>query len=315
MKVIDLVKTCVPAHLIRITGNPPNPVSGHSATNSLHGQTHPVVQRLERVALTDQAYPVRSSSTNSASTGMSFGPPPVQRDDDDDDDKDNEVPPTPSAYNPAAPAKPEKRVHRQKTPPPPEDVQSHPSGFPQAAPVAMPFGAGAVQPQRYGGPGMSAAHQPPLSPIGMGPGISPFAPKTPLSPIQTSFSGAPPRTGGAPLSPMITSIPTSIQGPASPIQASATPLAAPMGGYSGFQYTGNTGSQSGYNPSSQGPQAHQVHNQVYRPTEDEFSHQKGHVPQAAPSSKTGAPLRLEERARQIDKGVGKFGKWLEKKVG
>jgi hypothetical protein len=51
-----------------------------------------------------------------------------------------------------------------------------------------------------------------------------------------------------------------------------------------------------------------IHQQVYRPTEDEAAHHK---------AKAMKPPRgrLEQRAGQVEKGVGSLLKKLEKKIG
>lgn len=75
--------------------------------------TSPVVQKLENMAVSDPAYnnAGHSIGKNTSSAQLSSPAP----------DQNNASRSTPLAYNPAAPAAPEKRAHREKTPPPPEE--------------------------------------------------------------------------------------------------------------------------------------------------------------------------------------------------
>jgi len=119
----------------------------------------PVVQQLENAAISHQ--PHRTAST---STSQSFPPPPPNP------AHTNGTPgPTspaatqqtfaPVAYNPAAPAAPEQRMHREKTPPPP-DADSG---------TGLNGAAQHEQPGYYGGPPQG----------GFGPQSTPYMPGPP----------------------------------------------------------------------------------------------------------------------------------------
>jgi hypothetical protein len=77
---------------------------------------------------------------------------------------------------------------------------------------------------------------------------------------------------------------------------------APPGGYSQFQYNNSISNTQPLNND------YSIHQQVYRPTEDEAAHHK---------AKAMKPPRgkLEARAGQVEKGVGSLLKRLEKKIG
>ena len=95
--------------------------------------------------------------------------------------------------------------------------------------------------------------------------------------------------------------------------ASGHQAEAPEGGYSDFQYTSTSQQQQ---QQQQQPQANEydIHSQVYRPTEDEFNKKKpGKAGEAG--GQQSATGRLEERAGKVDKGVNRFFKKLEKKIG
>lgn len=80
---------------------------------------------------------------------------------------------------------------------------------------------------------------------------------------------------------------------------------APIGGYSNYQYNQPQVQQPGQ------ANEYDIHSQVYRPTEDEYSKHK-----PSKSSKPGKPTgRLEEGAERVDKGVNRFFKKLEKRIG
>lgn len=80
---------------------------------------------------------------------------------------------------------------------------------------------------------------------------------------------------------------------------------APIGGYSNYQYSQQQQQQPG-----QGNE-YDIHSQVYRPTEDEYTKRK-----PSKSSKPGKPTgRLEDGAERVDKGVNRFLKKIEKRIG
>lgn len=79
--------------------------------------------------------------------------------------------------------------------------------------------------------------------------------------------------------------------------------APPLGGYSGYHY-----GQPQHNATAGNP--YDVHNQVYRPTEQEH-HTHHHSKPARASSTQHKPSQAE----RLEKGVGKLFKKIEKKIG
>ena len=83
---------------------------------------------------------------------------------------------------------------------------------------------------------------------------------------------------------------------------------APVGGYSSYQYSQQPQHRQNHSPAND----YDIHSQVYRPTEEETRSHK-HKSSAADS---GPPTgRLEQQAGKVDKGVNRFFKKLEKKIG
>ncbi|KAL9578977.1 MAG: hypothetical protein Q9212_005377 [Teloschistes hypoglaucus] len=81
----------------------------------------------------------------------------------------------------------------------------------------------------------------------------------------------------------------------------------PVGGYSDYSYGQPHHHHHHHNDSNQ----YDVHSQVYRPTEDEAHRHKHHRP-----SDGGQPTgKLEQQAGRLDKGVNRFFKKLEKRIG
>ena len=84
----------------------------------------------------------------------------------------------------------------------------------------------------------------------------------------------------------------------------------PVGGYSNYNYT-QPHHHHHHHHSQQPESDFDVHSQVYRPTEAEAQHHKHHRP-----SDGGQPTgKLEQQAGKIDKGVNRFFKKLEKRIG
>ena len=81
-----------------------------------------------------------------------------------------------------------------------------------------------------------------------------------------------------------------------------------VGGYSDYQYNPQ---QSQHQHQAQGNE-YDIHSQVYRPTQEEASKHKPSKSSAAPGSPAG---RLDQGASKVDKGVNRFFKRLEKKIG
>ncbi|KAK4939151.1 hypothetical protein LTR10_020546 [Elasticomyces elasticus] len=82
----------------------------------------------------------------------------------------------------------------------------------------------------------------------------------------------------------------------------------PVGGYADYHY--GHGSQPQGQPQPQGAGTpYDIHNQVYRPTEEEHASHHHHKPSRSSSSQQ--PSGVE----RIEKGVGKFFKRIEKRIG
>lgn len=81
----------------------------------------------------------------------------------------------------------------------------------------------------------------------------------------------------------------------------------PVGGYSNHDYTQPHHHHHHQHDSNQ----YDIHSQVYRPTEEESHRHKNHKP-----SDGGQPTgKLEQQAGRLDKGVNRFFKKLEKRIG
>ncbi|KAL8736320.1 MAG: hypothetical protein Q9181_002498 [Wetmoreana brouardii] len=82
----------------------------------------------------------------------------------------------------------------------------------------------------------------------------------------------------------------------------------PVGGYSDYNYAQPHHHHHQHQHDSN---QYDVHNQAYRPTEEESHHHKHHRP-----SDGGQPTgRVEQHAGKLDKGVNRFFKKLEKRIG
>lgn len=94
-----------------------------------------------------------------------------------------------------------------------------------------------------------------------------------------------------------------------PQQQSPGQAQEPVGGYSDYNYSQSQ--QHHHHHSNQPDSGYDVHNQLYRPTQEEMHRHKQHRP-----SDGGQPTgRLEQQAGRLDKGVNRFFKKLEKKIG
>ncbi|MCJ1292423.1 hypothetical protein MMC34_003973 [Xylographa carneopallida] len=81
----------------------------------------------------------------------------------------------------------------------------------------------------------------------------------------------------------------------------------PVGGYSNYKYNNQQSYHHG------GDEDYSIHNQVYRPTEEESHGHGRHRPSdAGPGQQPG---RLEARAEKAEKGINSFLRKLEKKIG
>ena len=354
----------------------PAPTSATVPNPAPHaGLMSPVVQQLENVAFTDPAYhngQTRNSRTVSLSSPST---PPIA--------KQTSGNYAPLAYNPAAPAAPEPIKHREKTPPPPEDVpgtglaaaayqdQMHdyapqsPSSFPPPPPghPQSPLSYAGVQQAwhpslGYGSPSPSVGYAASSSSLTQGrrtssvssppPSLSHNTAGNPYVPQQKPSTGPPTQVSIAATSPQPQSMSLSRnsntpdpnahlygQG-TTPLESPATQILGasyvghqplqhyqpqyvdylnsrpqpppPIGGYSDYNYEQ---AQHHHRHHSQG-QNHDIYSQIYRPTEEEANSHGRRPSGAGPGQQPG---KLEQRAERVEKGVNRFLKKLEKKIG
>lgn len=289
----------------------------------------PIVQKLENVAISDPSYQ-QGRTRDSRTTTAAFPGPPISATPQSQESSNF----APMAYNPAAPAAPEAIKHREKTPPP-EDGAANPLAAAAASDQGQSFGPTYAQRGFSGPPGQPQSYfTGPPAPTPQQSVQSPYAQHfqntfaaPPTAATVASLYGQPPLSASVPPPPAYqqqapSQMPVTQYAnyPGSPNSAMATPgifspgvsspltspgiptPGAPPGGFSQFQYSNQISStQPLMNDYS-------IHQQVYRPTEDEAAHHK---------AKAMKPPRgrLEQRAGQVEKGVGSLLKKLEKKIG
>jgi hypothetical protein len=287
----------------------------------------PIVQKLENVAISDPSYQ-QGRTRDSRTTTAAFPGPPISATPQSEESSNF----APMAYNPAAPAAPEAIKHREKTPPP-EDGAANPLAAAAASDQGQTFGPTYPQ-QGFSGPlgqpqtsYFTGAPAPPPQQSVQSPFAQHFqntfaAPPTAAT-VAAPYGQAPPSATAPPAYQQQASshVPVTQYAnyPGSPNSAMTTPgiyspgvssplttpgfhaPGAPPGGYSQFQY----GSQINSTPLMND---YSIHQQLYRPTEEESAHHK---------AKALKPPRgkLEQRAGQVEKGVGSLLKKLEKKIG
>ncbi|MCJ1438278.1 hypothetical protein MMC27_007666 [Xylographa pallens] len=128
----------------------------------------------------------------------------------------------------------------------------------------------------------------------MGPGMTPMeSPATQI--LGNSYVAGPPQ-------------PLQHLQPQYPDYLSSRPQQAqPVGGYSDYNYNNQQPYHHG------GDEDYRIHNQVYRPTEEEsHGHGKHRPSNAGPGQQPG---KLEARAEKAEKGLNSFLRKLEKKIG
>lgn len=323
LQFVNGVRMVLPPSQVEILDEPgPPPPQQHPVVMSN------VVQKLESAAISDPQYNgSKPSSQPSTNANSAVAPPPAG------------TPPQPTnfapmAYNPAAPAAPETIRHREKTPPPDEDplnplavavaydYQKQPftPGYPPQAQfppgVTSPglppsLGSPGAPPQGFGGPPHPGVQRAATMPIHGGvasPGLT--------SPFGQGFPGqggpAPPPPGPPPpqVQPTPPHQPQPQQAQAPPNQPTPPSVTSPglppppPGGYSQYSY-----GQAQQPP--QGGQGYNIHQQVYRPTEQEAANNF-----QTPSYGNKEPRgRMEENAGRLERGVTGMFKKFEKKFG
>lgn len=250
----------------------------------------------------------------------------------------------PMAYNPAAPAAPEPIAHREKTPPPIDGAGG--TGLAQAAYHDNMHHPGSVSAQGYQSPQQGSLPPPPPQPASSAAytsattsGYNPSSPqdhRTSVTSQTTPSFGPPvsaqgrhssvaaelyvPHQGSAPVTTPGTQFYNSIQQPAKPLQhvhpqyadyltAGSSPQPPPQaqpppGGFAQHNY-GQSNQQYSGNP-------YDVHNQVYRPTEEEAA---PHHRKPSRQSTSKPQSKFDAGADRVEKGVGRLFKKIEKKIG
>ncbi|KAI1372335.1 hypothetical protein F4677DRAFT_265463 [Hypoxylon crocopeplum] len=325
LQFVNGVRRVLPMSQVEVTdepGPPPHPYSQSQDAN-------PLVQKLENVAISDPKYsspkpapqgiPTFAPPTSGSATSGKSGSPPAF---------------APMAYNPAAPAAAEQRIHREKTPPPLEEDGQDPLAAAVArdyAPAYTPgYGAPAFS-APPGGPGLSGppqAHPSLISPGLASPGlaspglvspglptpgiVSPGFPPSQFGHLQRSttmpVSGmaspglASPYGSNFPGSPGFAPPPQySQQHPTPPPIKSPGLPPPPPGGYSHYSYNAQAPAGTDYS----------IHQQIYRPTEQEHATKYGVY---KPKTEAG-PTKLGQSAERIEKGVTGMLKKFEKRFG
>jgi hypothetical protein len=334
LQFVNVVRRVLPKHQVTVMNEPIAPPP-HADDMS------PVVQKLENVAITDPSYQQGRTRDSRTTSSVVPGPPSAMPQSQEANKypgsgfNQQAVPQSqetstfsPMAYNPAAPAAPEAIKHREKTPPP-EDGAANPlvaaatSDQGQTYGVPFQFSGGGFsgpplaqqapsyftgppgqqnQPQSvqspYAGHFQNSFAPPPVSALNPPPG--PPAYKAQESPQVTQYPNYPGSPGFSP--PMST---PGIYSPglssSMPAPGAYNPNVAPPGGFA----------QYNYNPSLSGTQPlmndYSIHQQVYRPTENESAIKTR--PAKPPAGK------LEANAGKIEKGLTGLLKRVEKKIG
>lgn len=296
---VNGVRRVLPASQVEILDEPGPPATGISS----------VVQKLETAAISNPNY---ASSTNEAGAGEPSAahatfpggippppPPPVNT--------------APIAYNPAAPAAPEAMMHREKTPPPDEDLlnplavavahdyqkQPFTPGFPPQPRFPLGVASPGLPPNNLGSPGYPPAQfaghprQPALQRSATMPVNSSVVPSALNSQHREAVPGS---LGYASPPAPPPSEPSSVSG-----QANAQLASPPPAAFSNYTY-------SPQNATQQGNQDYSLHQQLYRPSESEPKPHQYHPKQEARG-------KLEENAGRLERGVSGMRKKFEKKFG
>ncbi|KAF1914003.1 hypothetical protein BDU57DRAFT_480812 [Ampelomyces quisqualis] len=329
----DSLRRVMQPHQLQIVRNPnATPIHSEHKNDALS----PVIARLESAAISHASRSPSISSTQ-AFPGPPTAPAPASS------PPAGQPGYAPMAYNPAAPAAPEPIAHREKTPPPP-DVEdgtglgasagqdhhaSHYNNPLQASFVPQPT-SGPYTPgppagrQGFSGPPHPGAQRANTSGSFPGPPQSApsFAPPPSAPPGQFDGSTPPPglhRTSTMPTQqyadhPGSPGFPPALQSPSAHVALPSPgfapqqyqPMAAPPpGGYSQFQYGSTSGQVPGTNPHAS---PHDLHQQLYRPSEQEATVVDHENPNAKPPKSN-----VGKRVDKVEKGVGRFLKKLDKK--
>ncbi|KAI0107747.1 hypothetical protein GGR51DRAFT_140498 [Nemania sp. FL0031] len=302
LQFVNGVRRVLPAAQVEVADEPaPPPSHAHSHSQDVN----PLVQKLEKAAISDprvqqQGAPSFAPPPTTGSTGQNGSPQSF----------------APMAYNPAAPPEAEKYQHREKTPPPDDghDPLAAALARDHAAPFSPSYGPTAFSgvpgtPGFPGPPPSSQAYPGPTSPGVPPAGISsPGFPPNQFGHLQRSSTM--PVQGGV-ASPGLVSpygagfppgTPSFAPPPPPPPPASTSSVQSPPpGGYSQYNYSTAhqvPGQSSEYS----------IHQQVYRPTEQEHAAKYAeYKPKAETTSKLG------QGAERLERGVTGMLKKFEKK--
>ena len=300
----------------------------------------PVVQQLENVAISDPAY--RNGQTKSSRPiSEASKPPPAEQGPAEESKESTNY--APLAYNPAAPAAPEKRTHREKTPPPADDggdtglaAVVHNDHQPAHSP--SPYTPGAPSPYNPSPFSGHSVASPPPHPTSAGsthsgyvlpPGDPNAHLYAPSASSTAATSPGPPSSHTAAASGHVDSPTTQILG-GSYVGGHAVPLQhvqpqyadylasrpqPPPSGYSNYSYA-TPQSQHGLQHapmSSTGD--HALHSQVYRPTAEEHHKPPKRASTSAAAAEGPGRYDLEGKAEKAEKKFNKFLRKVEKKIG
>ncbi|GAP92135.1 hypothetical protein SAMD00023353_7700490 [Rosellinia necatrix] len=290
---VNGIRRVLPAAQVEVADEPAPPSHAHSHSQDMA----PLVQKLEKAAISDprvqqQGIPSFAPPPTSASAGQNDSPQSF----------------APMPYNPAAPPEAEKYQHREKTPPP-EDSGHNPLAAAMARDHGAPFTPAYGQttfPTQSGVPGVPPtqfAHLQRASTMPASPGL--------VSPYGANFPGSP---GFAPPP----TAPTAAhhhqqqhhQPTPPPPAAQAVPgvPAPPPGGYSQFSYN-NSNSNNAHHQALPAGSEYSIHQQLYRPTEQEHAAKYGdYKPKAE-----GQHSKLGQGAERLERGVTGMLKKFEKK--
>lgn len=203
----------------------------------------------------------------------------------------------------------------------PGSPQSHNSSPYSSQPSTAAYGPSPTV-STLGNRASSVSSLPPPPPKSAGGGSNPYVPHTAPSFVPPP-AAAPTHPYGPGTTPMET--PTTqilgdsyVSGPPQPLAhlqpqyadylSSRPQPQEPVGGYSDYRYDQPSRHHS---HSHSHNRDHAIHNQVYRPTEEEM-HGKQRPSKAGPGQKPG---KLEARAEKAEKGVNRFLRRLEDKLG
>lgn len=326
--LLDSLRRVLPEPQMRLSDLPPELM--HARDRSSLGAMSPVVAKLENAAISSPNPYARSGSVSTTHTSQSIhqaqpgayrehtpaSPPPTTGSPAYGDVTRQQSFTPIVAYNPAAPAAPEARAHREKTPPPPDAEQGNglmgsqrtdvgPTTFagpPQPAmqPRQMSFGpqAGGMS---FSGPPTAAVSDPNAHLYSSHSG-SP-APNTYSSAPPAAMSFAPPPTQEVPEQEPPSYATSS--GPLPPVQPSHVP------GQQAYGY-GNHGSHN---------INHDIHKIAYIPDRPVATSKKSSSTKAEPASpppavagpgQEAATGKFEQRFAGLDQKVGKFEGRLNK---